>query len=589
MAKRKFARRLAAILAADMVGYSRLIRLDEDGTLAALKSLREEVIDPQIAEHNGRIVKLMGDGMLNEFASVVDAVSAGVGIQRAIAARNAGLPEDRKMVFRVGINLGDVVVDGDDIHGDGVNLAARLEGLAKPGGICITAAVHDQVRDRLKLDFEDMGEHMVKNIDRAIHVYRVLIDAPPDAGGPAPAGPARPAVDVGSTIAVLPFDNMGGSGGESGDDDYFADGLTEDIITALSRYRELRVIARNSTFRFKGQAIDIGRVGRELGARYVIEGSVRRAGTRVRITAQLIDVADGTHIWAERYDREMEDIFAVQDEVTRTIAATLGVRLQDKARERAMRKNPVDLNAYDCVLRARRYTTKLTGSEHAAARDLLERAIALDPGYSEAHALLANVYLAEHRFGANPRPDPIGRAMAMVRKAIELDPQNAYAHCWLAIVHFFRHENANFDVAARRALALNPSDPEILAEIGHYCAFIGQYERGIELSGQAMELNPLHPGWYHFALARHHMYQREHEAVLIDVQKIDMPEFYWTHLLEAAALGHLGRAERARAALGRLLALTPGFSAADELHKWNTASDDAAHIVEGLRKAGLEA
>ncbi len=585
MTKQKITRRLAAILAADMVGYSRLIRIDEEGTLAAHGSLRREVIDPKIAEHNGRIVKLMGDGMLVEFASVVDAVSAGVGIQQAVTERNAGLPEDRQLVFRIGINLGDVVIEGDDIHGDGVNLAARLEGLAKPGGICITAAVHDQVRDRLKLVYEDMGDQMVKNIDRSIHVYRVLIDAAPDFVTPHGTGAPRTASGAARTIAVLPFDNIGGSG----DDDYFADGLTEDIITELSRFRELRVVARNSTFRFKGQAIDIARVGRELNARYIVEGSVRRAGARVRITAQLIDTADGTHLWADRYDREMEDIVAVQDEATRTIAATLGVRLQDAAREQAMRKNPSDLNAYDCVLRARRYTTTLTGSDHTAARHLLEQAIALDPGYAEAHALLSNVYLAEHRFGANPRPDPINRAMAMARKAIELDPQNAYAHCWLAIVHFFRHENASFEAAAQRALTLNPSDPEILAETGHYYAFMGQFERGTELTRQAMELNPLHPGWYYFALARHHMNQHDHEAVLIDVQKVDMPEFYWSHLLEAAALGHLGRAERGDAALGRLFELTPDFSAPEELHKWNAAADDAAHIIEGLRKAGLEA
>jgi len=398
----------------------------------------------------------------------------------------------------------------------------------------------------------------------------------PEVKAAAPPASGRP------TLAVLPFDNLSAEV-----DEYFADGLTEDIITNLSRFRELQVIARTATFQLKGQPISLARLAGELGANYVVEGSVRRAGGRVRITAQLIDAATGVHLWADHYDREMEDIFAVQDEVTRTIAATLGVKLQDVALTRSLKKSPAELDAYDCLLHARRYTSALSTEMHAEARDLLEKAVALDQNSAEAHALLANVYLAEHRFDANPRPDPIGRALKMAQAATRLDPQDAYAHCWLAIVHFFRGENDKFEVEAQRALALNPNDPETLADIGHYLAFMGEFERGIALSQRAQQLNPLHPGWYYFSLARYHYDQRAYDNVLADVERISLPEFYWSWLLRAAALGQLGRGEAA-ASLAQIFALKPDFSARAELQKWNAAAKDMAHILEGLRKAGLD-
>ncbi len=398
---------------------------------------------------------------------------------------------------------------------------------------------------------------------------------------PAASG-QRAAVSEKPVLAVLPFENL------SADvDEYFADGLSEDIITNLSRFRDLHVIGRRSTFRYKGRAVAAPQLATDLNAGYVVEGSVRRAGGRVRITAQLTDAATGVSLWAEHYDREMEDIFALQDEVTQTIAATLGVKLQDAGLSRALRKRPAELDAYDCVLRARPYTALLSAEMHAEARDLLEQAVKLDPNYADAHALLANVYLAEHRFDMNPRPDPIGRALNMAQAAIRLDPQNAYAHCWLAIVHFFRGENDKFEVEAERALALNPNDPETLADIGHYLAFMGEFERGVELSRRAQQLNPLHPGWYHFSFARYHFNARDYEATLADLQRISLPNFYWTRLLEAAALGQLGRPE-AGVSFARIYELKPEFSARDELRKWNAAPDDLEHILDGLRKAGLK-
>jgi TolB-like protein len=413
-----------------------------------------------------------------------------------------------------------------------------------------------------------------------------VVDREAGAGEPgaarAPTEVAEPAPPREKPVlAVLPFENL-----SAGVDDYFADGLTEDIITNLSRFRELLVVGRSSTFRFKERPFELADVRAMLHAEYVVEGSVRRAAGRVRITAQLLDASTGVHLWADTYDREMEDILAVQDEVTRTIAATLGVKIQDVATQRALKKSAAELDAYDCVLRARRYTATLSETMHAEARDLLEQAVAKDPTHAEAHALLANVYLAEHRFDANPRPDPIGRALEMAQIATRLDPQSAYARCWLGIVHFFRGENDRFEAEAERALALNPNDPETLADIGHYLAFMGAFERGLELSRRARQLNPLHPGWYFFSSARYHYDRRAYEAVLADLERIGMPSFYWTHLLRAAALGQLGRPE-ARASLEEVRRLKPGFSARVELAKWNAAPDDLEHLMEGLRRAGL--
>ncbi|WP_417425076.1 winged helix-turn-helix domain-containing tetratricopeptide repeat protein [Hoeflea sp.] len=407
---------------------------------------------------------------------------------------------------------------------------------------------------------------------------RVLIaDMPP----PAAATDTHQAA-VMPVLAVLPFKIA-----SAGLDEYFCDGLTEDIISNLTHFRELRVIASGSSFHFKSRDVPLPEIAARLGADYIVDGSVRREGDRLRVAVELIEAATGVSIWADRYDRPMDDIFAVQDAVTQMIAASLGVRMQDTALTRALRKSPSELDAYDCLLHARRYTATLNEAMHAEARDLLEKAIALDPNYAEAHALLANVYLAEHRFAANPRPEPIERALEMALKAVQLDPHSAYAHCWLAIVHYFRKDIGKFEAEAARALDLNPTDPEILAEVGHYLSFMGAFDRGVPLSRRAQALNPLHPGWYHFSFARLHYRERDYEETLIDVQRISMPDFFWTHLISAAALGQLGRAE-APDALARMHEVRPGVSAAAEMDKWNVPAEDQTHILEGLRKAGLD-
>ena len=375
-------RRLAAIMATDVVGYSRLIRADEEGTIAALRALRADLIDPKIAEHRGRIVKLMGDGMLVEFASVVDAVQAAVLTQQAVSVHNTDVPADKRIELRIGINLGDVVIDGDDIQGDGVNVAARLEAMAAPGGICVSGMVYEGVRDRVDVPFEDLGEQAVKNIERPVRVWRWIAG-----DGAAPAGPLGateplPLPDKPS-IAVLPFTNMSGDP----EQEYFSDGITEDIITELSRFRSLFVIARNSSFTYKGHAVNVQKVGRELGVAYVVEGSVRKAGKRVRITAQLVEAATGNHIWAERYDRDLDDIFAVQDEVVETVVAILPGRIDDAGAERTRRRPTNDMAAYDYLLRASRHVYGYTRDDLIKARSYVEKAIELDPEIARAYTL----------------------------------------------------------------------------------------------------------------------------------------------------------------------------------------------------------
>src|SRR5437016_14113787 len=374
-------RRLAAILAADVAGYSRLMGADEEGTLDRLKALRRELLDPKIAEHRGRIVKTSGDGLLVEFAGVVDAVRCAVAVQQAMPERNTGAGADNRIELRIGINLGDVIVEGDDLYGDGVNIAARIEALADAGGVFVSNTVHDQVRDRLPFGFEDLGEQQVKNIARPVRVYRVR-----DVGSVAKAGaaPALPLPDKPS-IAVLPFANISGDP----EQEYFADGMVEEIITAVSKVRWFFVIARNSTFTYKGHAVDVKQVGRELGVRYVLEGSVRKSGNRIRVTAQLVEAATGNHVWAERYDRDLADIFAVQDEITERLVAAIEPELYEAEQVRSQSKRPDSLDAWECVIRALSCIGQGTRDENTEAEALCRRAIAIAPGYGRAHSLLA--------------------------------------------------------------------------------------------------------------------------------------------------------------------------------------------------------
>src|SRR6266851_3236291 len=453
MSEERVERRLAAILAADVAGYSRLMGVDEEGTLAALKTLRVELCDPKIKEHHGRIVKTTGDGLLVEFGSVVDAVRCAVEVQREMGVRNAEVLAERRIEFRMGINLGDVIKDRGDIFGDGVNVAARLEALAEPGGICVSRVVRDQVRDKLDFTFDDTGEQQVKNIARPVRVYRVGARA---AGAPAAetSAVAAPALPEKPSIAGLPFQNLSGDS----EQEYFADGIVEDIITALSRNRAFFVISRNTTFTYKGPAVDVARVARELGVRYVLEGSVRRAGNRVRITAQLIDAGTGRHLWADRYDRELADVFAVQDEIARTITGELAPGIISAEMQQARRKDPGQLDAWDRMMRAHWHIRRFTREDMAEARRLLVEAIVLDPANAMALSDLSIAHHFEACFGwREDVAQSFARSGEAARRAVAIDDSDAYAHTALAIFDSFsgRHEEAQHRL--RRALDLDPN------------------------------------------------------------------------------------------------------------------------------------
>lgn len=591
-------RRLAAIFAADVVGYSRLIRADEEATIAAFKALRAELVDPCLDEHGGRIVKLMGDGILAEFASVVGAVRAAAAIQAGLADRNVALPPDKRIEFRCGINLGDVVIDGDDIHGDGVNIAARLESLARPGGLCISEAVHDQVRDRTDFSFEDLGLREVKNIDRPMRVWQwhperdlvagdggasdaVASDAAPEE----PATTAPPAVPADRpSIAVLPFDNMSGDP----EQEYFADGITEDIITEISKIAGLLVISRNSTFTYKKKAVKVQDICRDLGVRYVLEGSVRKAGGRVRITAQLIDGLSGGHLWAERYDRGLEDIFAVQDDVTERIVGTLKVKLIGAAEARPPRVETDNPDAYDCLLRGREQYRLYSKDGNAAARTLYERAIALDPDYAAAHAALAETYIHDFFMG---NTEALDRAYELAQAARDLDPSLPLVYEALASVHLFKRRHEEAVVAARRWIDVEPGNAEAYANLAGMLHFAGEPERVAGLIEKARRLNPFYPFYYtlYVGQACFILGRFEDAAAIIKRAIAHNPQSLPAQFYLAATYGQMGKNDLARDALAEVRRISPGFSIAQAraIAAYKRQAD-VDLLLDGLRKAGLQ-
>jgi adenylate cyclase len=579
-------RRLAAILAADVVGYSALMERDEDRTLARLKALREELTDPLIAEHHGRVVKLMGDGTLVEFASVVDAVRCAVLIQRGMAEREAELPGTERVRLRIGVNLGDVIREADgDLYGDGVNVAARLEQLAEPGGITVSGTAYDHLGGKLGCSFEYLGERRLKNIERPVRAYRVELDAGiPAASAPGAAPPPdRPA------IAVLPFENPGGDPGQA----YFADGITEDIITGLSRFRGLLVIARGSSFVFRGgaaDAADAAEIGRRLGAGFLLEGSVRRAVERVRITAWLTDAATGARLWAERYDRTLEDIFAVQDEVAATIAATLAGRVQAAGLERARRKPTADLAAYDCVLRGMEHLAGYGEEANARARAMFERAVGLDPGYALAKAFLAlTIYVEEFNDRGRTEGPGLERALALASEAVALDGEDCRCHRVLAQVLLALRRFGPADHHSERALALNPNDAHTAADRAYVLIYLGRPGEAVTRVRQAMRLNPLHPLWYWTMLARALHFSGEHEEAIGAYERYPTPGAP-TFVYLAACHARVGRADEARHFVTKALAARPDFSSS----AWVAAlpfrrEEDRGRLLEELRAAGLPA
>jgi adenylate cyclase len=572
-------RRLAAILSADVAGYSRLMGDNEVATIRTLSEYRTAISDI-VTAHQGRIVDMPGDNLLAEFGSAIDAVEAALAMQRELAARNAQLPEARRMAFRVGVNLGDIITEDNRIYGDGVNIAARIESLAPAGGICVSGKVHEEVCRKLDLAFDDMGEHELKNIAGRVRVYRVRTDDAATAAGPVPArGSAKP------SILVLPFANMSGAP----DQEYFAAGLTEDILTDLSRFRELFVISRNTSFMFKGQAVDVKKVARELGAQYVVEGSVRKAGNRVRVTVQLIDAESDHHVWAERYDRDLEDIFAIQDEVTSAIVATLPGRLEAAARRRTERKPPASMVAYECVLEAKVLHHRSNRDDNLRALSLIRRAVELDPRYAHAHAWYACILGQQWTYGwCADRAAIQSEFERELQVALGLDENDSDVHRILAAVGVVRND---FDKAVyhqQRALALNPNDDLIVVQQGEILTWLGQGEEGIEWIRKAMRLNPYHPERFWFHLARAQFVAKRYADAVESLRHITAPDGLH-HALLAACYAQMSDEEHATEHAAEVLKRIPGFAIREHclpmLHY--RRETDLAHHLEALRKAGL--
>lgn len=577
MAEEHVKRRLAAIVVADVVGYSRLMEMDEVATLAVLKERRAKILQPVVRAHGGRIVKVMGDGVLVEFTSAVNALSGAIELQRRMADANASLPEAQRIVLRIGINLGDVVVDGSDLYGDGVNIAARLQSLAEPGAIYVSAGIHDQVKRKLALGYDDLGPKSLKNIAEEVHVYRVSeAEATKDhAEKPELPLPARP------SIAVLPFTNLSGEV----EYDVFADGLTEDLITDLSRNAGLFVIARHSIFAYKGKSVDVRLIARELGVRYLVEGSARRAAGRVRINVQLIDAIGGDHLWAERFDRNLEDIFGVQDEVTDKIVEALIGRLAGSP----SRNRPKSLEAYDLCVRGRSLISAFNSSPEALreAEILLNQAVSIDCEYAEAFRWLAFVYWQLWAQSIEPTEENRSQALELARKALALDKNDAAGHWFIGYLLAYEKRWPESDEEFAAAFTLEPNNADALAICSEFAAFAGRASEAIELIQRALRLNPHPAGWYYWQLGLAHYAACQYEEA-IKILRTDAIYRSPSRRILAASLAQLGRRDEAMREAALFMAMTPKFT----ITHWAAAQparnmETLQRFIEGYRKAGL--
>lgn len=577
--------RLAAILAADVAGYSRLMAADEHATVAALDAARA-VFRSEIESHQGRVIDMAGDSVLAVFETATGAVSSALAVQAQLASLIGDVPEDRCMQFRIGVHLGDVIEKSDGtIYGDGVNIAARLEGLAEPGGITVSDAVQGVVRGKVPASFADQGEQTVKNIPQPVRAFSVHAGGDPHSQDAPTTGSQRDAPSEKPSIIVLPFSNVSGAP----EQEFFADGLTEDILTNLSRFRELFVISRNTSFKYKGQSVDVTKIAQELGVRYVVEGSVRKSGNRVRITVQLIEAESDHHIWAERYDRELEDIFAIQDEVTSAIVATLPGRLEADARSRAERKQPANMAAYECVLEAKLLHHRSNRDDNARAIEMIQRAIELDPRYGHAHAW--NACILGQQWGYKWCEDLAETEAAVTRKlevALELDQNDSDVHRILAAVGIVRNDLDKAVFHQQRALNLNPNDDLIVVQQGEILTWLGQPEEGIEWIQKAMLLNPFHPERFWFHLARAQFVAQRYEEAIESLRHITTADSL-QHALTAACHAQLGNDSAAATQTKEVLKLVPDFTVRTHclpiLHY--RRESDLAHHRESLIKAGL--
>jgi TolB-like protein/Tfp pilus assembly protein PilF len=583
--------------------------------------LRRELFEPEIKGHRGRIFKLMGDGLLAEFGSVVDAVVCAVALQHELAEHNADVPDGQRINVRIGINLGDVIIEAEDRHGEGVNIAARLQQLADPGGICISGKVYEEVEGKIDLGFDFRGEQSVKNIVKPVPVYSVRVAGGREsrrrpikrqrALGAAvgalialvaiaaaawywPRAQTDPILTLpnGASIAVLPFANLS----SNPSDLYFSIGLAEDIIAALSRFSDLFVLARESTGQFREHASDLREVGRKLGARYVLTGSIRRSLDRLRVTTKLIDAKDGAQLWSESYDRDLTaaNLFAVQDDITQRVVGLVGSPeapvFKPKIQEELRTKRPDSLEAYECVLLSIWVYDNFLPDAHARARDCLERAVKLDPDYALAWAHLGQMYFEEYKYGYNQRPKPIERALAATEKALELDPQEQWAHYVLALIDYVSAQSFDsFYSAAERTIALNPNNAFVLADLGTWMAYSGEWDRGKAFVEKAMKLNPLHQRWLWMAFLLDHYRKGDYHAALSTALVINLPNNEGVQASLAAVYGQLGETEKARVTLDHLRDSQPEF--AEDPRRWfvrrRIPEDLIESLMDGLRKAGL--
>ncbi len=571
MAEERVHRRLAAILAADVVGYSRLMEQDEAGTLTALKVRRKEVLEPLVAQHQGRIFKVTGDGVLVEFASAVNAVQCAVDLQHGMAATNDNQPEDRHIVLRIGVNLGDVIVEGSDLYGDGVNIAARLEALADPGGILVSGTAYDHAKNKIKVGFDDLGAQSLKNIAEPIRAYRVA-STPVVTIRPPKTTSEKP------SIAVLPFTNMSGDP----EQEYFSDGITEDIITALSRFHSLLVIARNSSFQYRAAA-DVKKIARELGVQYVVEGSVRRTSNRIRVTAQLIEATTGNHSWAERFDRDMQDLFTVQDEVAQAIAVTIEGRMAASGAQRSRRKPTDDLAAYDYFLQGRECMER-RGDPDAAA-GLLRRAIELDPGFAQAHAWLSHVRIL--MFHLDLRPETLHEAIMLARKALSLDEADALSHRAVGFAYIFGSQHDLAGLHLDRAVALNPMDVRITSMRALWLALTGKGDEAVQSLDADLRRDPFPPAWFWGVRGSALFQVRRYKEAIQALSRLSTV-YPWDYYYFAACHAHLGLVDQARAYGAEILRARPGFTLGQVgMTESFENPADLDHLLDGLRKAGL--
>ena len=581
-------RRLVAVLAADVAGYSRLMGCDEEGTLGRIKSFRKALLDPAIAEHRGRIVKTAGDGMLVEFASAVDAARCAVKVQRGMVEQNADIAQDARIEFRVGIHVGDVIIDENDIFGDGVNIAARLEGIAEPGGVCISDDVHRQVRGKVDVPFEDMGSQTLKNIAEPMRVWRMRIGGEAASASPKSASfgtfQSRPFPDKPS-IAVLPFQNMSGDP----EQEHFADGIAEDVLTTLSKLQELTVIARYSSFVFKGQTGDIREIGRILGVRYVLEGSVRKVGNRVRLTAQLIDSLDGSHLWADRFDGFLDDVFDLQDRITQDIVAALEVRLTHGEQARVWRKRSGSPLAYDSVEKGRFLYENFARQTHAQARAEFERALEINPAFTSALYMLGLTLADQTRFGWE-KEATYEAALDCATRALAADPSCAEAHLIIGYVCTFQRRYDEAVAAGEKAITLSPSAWAAYHLAGMYHGYAGNFRKAALYEEQAQRLSPIHPNVSMSDEAR----ARFHLGDFISARDIalrvlkEKPRWLTAQTTLIAALWNLGREEEARDIARKLLAGHPSFT----VSRWARGlpyrrQEDLDTLMNSLRMAGL--